>query len=116
MTVAFAYQRTWTNFLLERTESGHETVADSFITPACRDTTDALDGIEKTASNPKVVLVASRQSQTLAKSRQRQQQRMPMALEYRERNGHPVEALARLMASLIVDENRWQEIVEEPYG
>ena len=38
------------------------------------------------------------------------------ALEYRAAHGDPVQNLANLLASVTGDLQRWQEIVDEPYG
>jgi len=38
------------------------------------------------------------------------------ALDYRKTYGDPVSNLATLLTNIAVDPQRWQEIVDEPYG
>lgn len=38
------------------------------------------------------------------------------ALDYRKTYGDPVSNLATLLSNIAVDPQRWQEIVDEPYG
>ena len=52
----------------------------------------------------------------LERLKARQAGRIQRALEYRKKNGDPLENLARLLSDLVDDAELWQKILAEPYG
>jgi len=52
----------------------------------------------------------------LERLKARQVGRIQGALEYRKKNGDPLDNLAWLLAELVDDAGLWKRIVDEPYG
>ena len=57
-----------------------------------------------------------RVSNLLIELKSKQPEMIRRAIEYRTAHGDPVQNLANLLSTVMSDPQRWQEIIDEPYG
>ena len=79
-------------------------------------TTSALGNIRAMSTAPIEIKSLTVGNQLLRQLQAKQADKIRQALEYRAKHGDPVRSLIGLLSKSPVDNKRWQEIIDEPYG
>ena len=103
------YQIAWTSFDVSKAFIGEVILGETGVTET-----------DSAPANPEKIMAGLEPSpirtSALMRLRARGRQAIRRAEELRNQYGDPVDRLADLLSALPIDDDRWQEIIDEPYG